>query len=102
MPKSESRQEKTSLDRFARTSCIYCGLGLFIGDAARAGVALITGDAFAAGDDLGEDDGFGDTEAFGVGDDVAVGCGFLTGTVAEATSCHCPLRRAKVSTDRNS
>ena len=80
----------------------YCGLGLFVGDAALAGVGLTTGDALGAGDDLTDADGFGDTEALGVGDGVGADVGFLTGTVAEATSCHWPLRRAKVSTDRNS
>ena len=80
----------------------YCGLGLLTGDAALTGVGRAEGDALAAGEDLGETDGFGDTDGFGVGDDIVAAAGFLTGTVAEATSCHCPLRRANVSTDRNS
>ena len=98
----ESVRAGKNAAHLARARGCYCGVGLFTGDAALPGVGLATGDALAAGDGLGETDGFGETYYFGVGDGVAAAAGFLTGTVTEATSCHCPLRRANVSTDRNS
>jgi hypothetical protein len=78
--------------------------GLVTGVVFAAGVAL--GVAFGVGGfgvPLGEGDGFiagdapGDGEALGVGEAGAVGD--LICTEAAATSCHCPLRRANVSSE---
>ena len=97
MPKIEWRQAKTkTCATRVYTATFYCGVGFLGGDATLAGVALVDGEALADGEDLAEADGFGD------GDCTADAPEFRAGTVAEATSCHCPLRRAKVSTDRNS
>jgi hypothetical protein len=57
-----------------------------VGAAFGAGEAFSAGDAFIAGE--GEPLG------------LAVAPGFRTGVVAEAMSCHCPLRRANVSIER--
>src|SRR5947209_6518879 len=101
MPKTGWRQGKQRRAPLAHPSLFYCGVGFLSGDAALAGDGLVAGDAFGTGDDLGDGEGLGETDDFGVGDGIAAAAGFLTGTVAEATSCHCPLRRANVSTDRN-
>jgi hypothetical protein len=73
----------------------YSGVGFFAGVAARAG------DGFAVGEGL-TGDSLGAEDSLGVGDVVSAGAGFLTGTVAEATICHWPLRRINVSMVRNS
>jgi len=60
------------------------------------------GDAFKAGEGLARGEAFTEGDPTGVGDGVSAGPGVLTGTVVEATICHCPFRRTKVSSVRNS
>src|SRR6185295_12269227 len=93
---SENRHRLTR-NRLATiiSSYFYCGVGFLVGDVVRAG------DGFAVAEGL-TGDSFGDEDSRGVGDVVSAGAGFLTGTVAEATICHWPLRRTKVSMVRNS
>jgi hypothetical protein len=73
----------------------YCGSGFFPGDPLLTGNVLSVGSAFVAGDP------FGEAESPGVAAEVVTGAGFRTGTVADATICHWPLRRTKVSILRN-
>jgi hypothetical protein len=73
----------------------YCGAGFFPGDPLLTGNVLSVGSAFVAGDP------FGEAESPGVAAEVVTGAGFRTGTVADATICHWPLRRTKVSILRN-
>ena len=96
-----SRENKRPARHSSSFSKFYCGVGFPGGDATRAGVPFIAGDVLAAGDDLGDGDGLAEADGFGDGDCIADPAGFLIGTDAEATSCHCPLRRSNVSTDRN-
>src|ERR1051325_377102 len=61
---------------------------------------MALGEGFAAGEAFAAGDCFVMGVAFAAGEAVAAASGFSSGTVADATNCHCPLRRRKVSTDR--
>ena len=77
------------------------GVFFVVGVGAREGDTR-AGDAFKVAEGLGRGELLGDGDPPGVGDGVAVGPELLTGTVAEATICHWPFRRTKVSIERNS
>jgi hypothetical protein len=74
----------------------HCGV-VFAG-----GLGAREGETFKVGETLARGDPVGDGDPSGVADGVAVGPGLLTGTVADATICHCPFRRTNVSIERNS
>src|SRR4051812_7406403 len=87
MPKTGLRQEKTTRESFRIQveSAVY-------GEAALSGETLAAGVVAVLGVDESPGPGVGD----------AVDVVLRTGTVDEAMTCHCPLRRTKVSTVRNS
>lgn len=64
------------------------------------GVAALAGEVADFGDDFAAGVALGDGEGLTVADGIAAGPGLLTGTLAEAASCHWPLRRTNVSIDR--